>query len=61
MGTCHRHGGVAEASADPSHTAGNATTEAVDVEAEREDLLNLVLEAAGDLITAHIGHRCRRG
>ena len=54
--TYHRLGGVAEAGSEADDASSDAASKAVDVEHKREDLLNLVLESAGDLIAAHVGH-----
>ena len=47
---------VRQTSLHANHTAGEYSTKAVGVEAGAKDSLNLVLQDAGNLITAEVGH-----
>jgi hypothetical protein len=47
---------MGQTSLHADHTAGEDSTQAVGVEAGAKDSLNLVLQDAGNLITAEVGH-----
>jgi len=49
---------VAQAGAHSGHTAGNTATEAVNVEGEREHLLNFVTHGVGCLIATEVEDSC---
>ena len=49
---------MAEAGSHAGDTAGDAAAEAVDVESQREQLLNLVADCVGGLVAAQVDNGC---